>query len=451
MKYLYGNSESFPLQYDFLKTLESFMTAGTRVVQLEAEWAALQREQQQHATSRNVTLDGLEAFHAAAQRVLQDAATRSGQPEAQDYVKALIGQGQHLIDEQRRTAKAANDRDAAAVASKTNERGEGVRSALESFFRTARLPVLGTEISVKVVEHHCELKAAFLHPSGIATTFTLPNDGDWQHLRRVSEFATEVDAKVGVKKKWLRDEISAENERLDEYFLGGLVLSDHQAVIRLRRKPDQPDGLVFKLTRTKGKVSCDVEHPGDPRAESLPTHLDHADATTIDRLCSALSNGLHASLERRERMTSLTLDKTDAIANHLATEVINHLVALFGPTVQEIAKRSPNDHELTLKCESEAGKREELYLRKADLVKKLQPLPAAGRAVFEPLGLSHWVPPVTAPPPHVPAVTTPAAVPPVLLQAAIPTAPQLIIRGVPEEPSSADVTDVTDRAQIFKK
>ena len=74
---------------------------------------------------------------------------------------------------------------------------------------------------------------------------------------------------------------------------------------------------------------------------------------------------------------------------------------MFAPTVREIAKRSPNAFELTLKTEAEGGRREELYLRKEALVSTLQPLPAKGREVFAPLGLDTWVPSMTAAPPPV--------------------------------------------------
>lgn len=75
-----------------------------------------------------------------------------------------------------------------------------------------------------------------------------------------------------------------------------------------------------------------------------------------------------------------------------------------------IAKRSPNEFELTLKVESEGGRREELYLRKDVLIGALQPLPAKGRDVFAPLGLDSWVPPMTTAPPPVVAGSAPPMV-----------------------------------------
>lgn len=400
MKYLYGDSEPFPLQYDFLKTLELFMKAATRVVQLESEVSNAQREAQETAAAEARTLEALEGFHAGAAHALQEAALKSGQPVANEYVTALRDHGQRLVEERRRALQTAQEREATALTSRSRQGADEIKTSLETFFRTARLPVLGTEVSCRVVDpKSSELAATFTHPLGLVTSFTLPTDNGWQAMRRVSEFATEVEPKVGVKKKWLKQEVSAETERLDDYFLGGFVLSDHKALIRLRRKADQPDALVFKLARSKGSASGEVEHPGDPRADALPGHLDQHDAATLERLWNALLESTVEALNRRERMISLTVDSTDALANRLGVEVVTRLVTLFAPTVIELAKRSPNNHELTLKCETSAGKREELYLRKSELLKQLQPLPSGGRAIFEPLGLSQWVPPVTAPPP----------------------------------------------------
>jgi hypothetical protein len=61
---------------------------------------------------------------------------------------------------------------------------------------------------------------------------------------------------------------------------------------------------------------------------------------------------------------------------------------MFAPIVAEIARRSPNALELSLKCETDGGRREELYLRKKDLVAKLEPLTPPARALFAPLALT---------------------------------------------------------------
>jgi hypothetical protein len=55
--------------------------------------------------------------------------------------------------------------------------------------------------------------------------------------------------------------------------------------------------------------------------------------------------------------------------------------------VQRIAERSPTAGELAIKRQAGDNHREELYVSKADLREKLEPLPAALRGAFDPLGL----------------------------------------------------------------
>jgi hypothetical protein len=56
---------------------------------------------------------------------------------------------------------------------------------------------------------------------------------------------------------------------------------------------------------------------------------------------------------------------------------------------------------LSASSRSSRPRREELYLKREQLLGALDPLPRDGRAVFAPLGLDDWVPAETARPPLV--------------------------------------------------
>jgi hypothetical protein len=62
--------------------------------------------------------------------------------------------------------------------------------------------------------------------------------------------------------------------------------------------------------------------------------------------------------------------------------------------VNEIARRSPNASELSLKLENDGGKREEIYVKKEDLAAQLDALGPQEKALFSPLGLlrEQWAP-----------------------------------------------------------
>jgi hypothetical protein len=104
---------------------------------------------------------------------------------------------------------------------------------------------------------------------------------------------------------------------------------------------------------------------------------------------------------------------------------------MFAPTVREIAKRSPNEFELSLKQENDSGRREEIYLRKEQLVSNLQPLSSVGREVFAPLGLDTWVPGLTTAPPPVAVTHSLPPVPPSHVPQSPPSSTVVAVPSVP--------------------
>jgi hypothetical protein len=67
--------------------------------------------------------------------------------------------------------------------------------------------------------------------------------------------------------------------------------------------------------------------------------------------------------------------------------LVERLVAVMAPVTQEIARRSPSASELVLKRLVSGGRREEIFVAKAELVKRLDGLEPQLRTVFDPLGL----------------------------------------------------------------
>jgi hypothetical protein len=171
--------------------------------------------------------------------------------------------------------------------------------------------------------------------------------------------------------------------------------------------------LVFRIRRNEaGGIGGTVEHPGATGESALPTNLGGQDVSHIDRIWIALRTASREVVDQKEQLLSVSLDGQPVFENGLALAFVVRLVSMFAPTVREISKRSPNEVELTLKVETEGGRREELYLRKEALLSALQPLPAKGREVFAPLGLDSWVPSMTAVPPPVASGHLPAHIPP---------------------------------------
>jgi hypothetical protein len=408
MRYLYGDSTPFPLGYNFLTTLESFMAASTRIVQLDLEGSMLAKQRDDLAQNRVKGLEALEQFHNVVMRAVQDTAQKVHHQHALEYARTVAEYATHYIDEHRRNTLTTNERESVQVRGDNERRGSEMRAQLEAFLKVARLPVLKTKLSLRVNLDGKEARhsgtGVFEHPDGITTAFTIAphRTSTWSAPRKVADFVQGVSLRVGVEKSWLRGTVTAKELSVDDWTIMQIDLSDEAFELALRRKLTEKEMLVFHIRRNDaGVVSGTVDHPGAAGAEALPNSLGPQDVAQIERVWVALKSAMRDVAEQKEQLINASLDAQPIFENGLAVPFIVRLVSMFAPMVREIAKRSPNEFELTLKAEADGGRREELYLRKEALVSTLQPLPTRGREVFAPLGLDSWVPSATAAPPAV--------------------------------------------------
>jgi len=408
MRYLYGDSTPFPLGYNFLTTLEAFMTASTRIVQLDVEGSVVAKQREEVAQNRVKGLEALEQFHNVVMRAVQDTAQKVQHQHALEYARTVAEYATHYIEDHRRNTLGANERESLQVRGDSDRRAAEMRAQLEAFLKAARFPILKTKLSLRLNLDGKEARhsgtAAFEHPDGIATSFTIAphRAAAWTAPRKVSDFVQGVNLRVGVEKSWLRGTVTAKELSVDDWTIVQIDMSEEAFELALRRKLNEKEMLIFHIVRSEaGGVAGTVEHPGAPGAEELPGNLGAQDVAQIDRIWTALRTATRDVAEQKEQLINVSLDGQPVFENGLAVPFVVRLVSMFAPTVREIAKRSPNEFELTLKTEAEGGRREELYLRKDALVSTLQPLPAKGREVFAPLGLDSWVPSMTAAPPPV--------------------------------------------------
>ncbi len=409
MPLLYGDSTPFPLGYNFLATLEVFLTTATRIVQLESDARELTRKTEKLGEGRVKGLEALDQFHTVVMRAVQDTAEKVQHAHALDYAQRVAEFASRFVEEHKRATVSANEREAAQCRSENERRIQEQRQQLEVFLKAARLSVVRTSIAMQLVgdtkDARHEMSAVFDHPEGIQTVFNLGvhRVDAWTVPRKVSDFAQGVELLVGVDKSWLRGTVTPKQVNVDDWILTSFNLAEDAFTLTLRRKLAEKESLHFVLERTDVGLAGTVEHPGlvGLEAPEAPRLLDAGDLEALDRVWQALRLVCREAASHKEHLVSASLDGTPVFEGGLVIPVVVRLVTMFAPTVREITKRSPNEHELSLKLESEGGRREELYLRKEQLLSKLQPLSSMGREVFAPLGLDTWVPGLTNPPPSV--------------------------------------------------
>lgn len=401
MRYLFGDSTPFPLPFDFLRTLEVFMIEGSRVVLLEHRVESLAIDSRVAQNERAKGFEALAELHQKVSRSLNNALAEH--PYAAEYKRRMTDHASSLMQEKRREVKDASDAEEAQIRSERERTNEEIGTRLRELFRASRLPTLGTRLSTALVDGKPDARATLVHPGKVTVSFTL-NTGkapSWSAPRKLSDLGLRSELNVAVKKSFFGGKVTREALRIDDWLIGFAELDETTATIAVRRKLDQKDTIVFRLRREEGGFFADVDHPGDVNAAHVPSIADAADLPHLERLWTALAATFDEIIEERAAITGITLDGEDVVERGTGKKLIERLITILGPTTLEIARRSPNSSELSLKREGESGRREELYLKRSDLLGMLEPLPRSGRSVFEPLGLEDWLPATTLRPPQV--------------------------------------------------
>jgi len=418
MKYLFGDSSPFPGSFDFLATLEAFMTAATKVVMLVGE---SQHQSESNAFSSESRVHGIRAVQVFNMSVL-DAAEHAlippfpeelGVPSPTEPHEAAVAQAKRIkdyairgLEELRRGHKDQTEQEATQLRLDHERRTGEIRAAFETFFKSAKLAIISSRVTMKLLEGkepRNELCAVFRNQGDVVTSFVLGNQGHgaWNAPRKVSDFTPQLDLVVGVKKSFFGGNVTPQLMHLADHMISHVDVHDLGVELGLRKRADQKDAYVFKLARSDQGWRGVVERPDDPNGHLLPPDLTTDDLNKVLATGHAVRDAMAEVLGQREQMLRLELDGRDVYANGLSLQLVTRLVVSFAPTVEAIVARSPSAQELSLKKEHDDGRREELYLRREDLLKKLQPLHADGRGVFAPLGLDDWVPTMTMRPPDV--------------------------------------------------
>jgi hypothetical protein len=148
---------------------------------------------------------------------------------------------------------------------------------------------------------------------------------------------------------------------------------------------------------------------GHPTPDPI-IQLEGEDAVHVLRLWNRVVDTTQDLGMRRQAMTSASFDGKPLKEIEEPQEVANKLINVVAPVVQEIAKRSGAPGELVLRRDMGEGRREEIYITKAELHEKVMTLPATLRPVFDPFDLSEGPRSPRAPAPSEPIYLEPEGI-----------------------------------------
>lgn len=387
VRYLYADSEPFPLSYAFLPILDKFVQHSARALAALHEIEAKQQALAARRLAVSEGIDALDQYCAEISDVVMGDKAKGASVTVAGFAKELHA----FVERHAQDLRMALEQEIAALHAQTE--ADTARLQAETKDAIAQLllagtPVAATRYRVRLTDGRYRWWATCKLGGRMEVTYVLGTSDaaqKWHEPRKVSSLVGELEVQVGLKKGWLSRELVPLQQSLADLVIGAAVIEESRAEIHLRKKADaSASSVVVQLSRTGSVVNADIERPTDT-GESTPSHAAYEDIAKLEAFWHALVLAGETLLPKRESVEDATLDGHDVLDGAHTFELVDFFVQAFAPTVAEIARRSPSPRELSLKLEHDDGRREEIYLDKSQLaahvstldesmLKKLAPL-----------------------------------------------------------------------------
>ncbi|MEZ4250168.1 MAG: hypothetical protein R3B99_18200 [Polyangiales bacterium] len=389
--YLFGDSSPFPDGHDFLAQLRTFVKAASRALLLAHEADQLEQNLGDRAQEHLHAIEALQGFFDGVTASIADRAARSGATQlVGPHARELLEHVERVAAHAKQTRAQHLDADSVGVTTQIRDKRIELRDVLSKYFLADPLPTLGWALSLSLGGTAPHGQVLLTHPASLTTSFMIDvaSDPVWSRPRKLGEISPGVTLQVGFKKAFLRSSLHPDVHTLDDFYVSELEIGPDSMELHLRRKPDAPrDAFVIDLdVGLEGQALARLTRRNEKGGESEAPYTSQGDdLERIQDLAETLRNECLTLLGRKTRLVFAQLDEHDVFERGLVRLVLDRIAARLAPIAAQVDAHSPNPSELSLKIERADGRREEIYLRKQELVDLVAPLPPEAQVLFEPL------------------------------------------------------------------
>lgn len=389
-RFLYGDSQPFPGGYDFLAALKQYVAAAAQALALTSEADELERSLGDKAQEHLYAIEALSAFFDSIDSAIADRTARSGASQiVGPYATELLTAAEQI--HARAKALRARELDGASgeVTARIRDRRGQIRAVVADYLLLDPLPVLSWAISLNLVSEPATGQVELEHPANVSSSFTvdIARDPNWSRPRRLGDVAPGMVMQVGFKKAFLRSSLHPDVVTLDELVISSIELGPDSLELHLRRRSDAPrDAFVLSIDPDESGAAVRITRFDERSGGSEPPfEATGEEAQRVHDLAAVLRGECAALLANKKRLLSAQLDGHDVFERGLVPTLLSRIGERLVPTAAEVSRHSPNPEELSLKIERDGGRREEVYLRKAELVALVAPLSAENQQLFSQL------------------------------------------------------------------
>ncbi len=391
MAYLYGDSTESPLETNYLEFLRDALDFSVEILIADYRVQALQETVDEHKRAAEGELQHLRALSERVNQVMSEPFGSAQSPAqrcaaqirqgAEDAIMRMAGQIKQALSDQ-----------LAQVSNQVQRERTSPLRAIEMLLRHRGLPDSTSHVEVTLAAGGLGGYSAQVRGRadiGLEWTQVLeiPSSHLFGQLVKVERLSPNLEVKLPEKGGgWRRKGMRVRAHRIGGKYITEVIHAPHQATVKLRAAPEEDEaGYNVLVSTAEPRVRLvQVAKGGDHSPPFEPMEDDAVRFLELVRLLteSADDLGQNRSTLREARIDGKPLGESESPAI-----LVKRLVAKMAPVVTEIARHSLAPDELVLKRVVTDDRREEVFVAKADLISKLDPVPMALRGVFAPLGL----------------------------------------------------------------
>jgi hypothetical protein len=391
MGHVYGDSTPFPFDINFIELLRHAIDCGVALLQAQHEiLTAVDRTNSVDAL-RKKERGRLEAMSDAL-RLTMTAFNSSKSERLRRAAQCILEEGRAIIESELGELEGVTSGQMSSTRAAVENARDSAYRAVESFILKNDVPPSTVSLRLLAAEVGYTAQAHVKAPFGVEAVFALaiPAAHDWGRHRRVAELSAGTEVHVPMATGFFSKRVEVQSVKLDRLVITEVAIAPERSLITLRRQPRAGDGFLLEVATDEGEPRPMLRRLG---ADGTPTsdpllEMDGEDAVHLIRLWTRVVETTRDVAYRRQVMTSASFDGKPLTEIERPRDLCERMVMVLAPVVQEIARRSGAPGELVLRRDLGQGRREEIYITKAELHEKVMMLPESLRGVFDAFELS---------------------------------------------------------------
>ncbi len=368
---LLGDSTPSELPPNVLDLITEVVLCARDVATPYAEIHELERRRAEAARVTEDVVKELQGFGRQTEVGVRATSRAAIRPEVRAHGDEVVETVGRMIDGWIRQYERKRDAASHQASQRTTQLRQGMHEALERFLIPRR-----TDAPVQRFHRFFDgqryLDTIVVEPlEGIRLTLAL-SDPEPEVPRRLRSLLGKGNKiQVGTRLSRIRKIEEPVVATIDDMLLLDAERGPGRLRLQLAKKPGTTDIVRIELARNEDGLLAGRVTRGDGEAIESPIH----DRPVLKSLWQCLDKERSRILGCTAQLVELDLDgsRVEDAASTLA--VAERVVDCHRSTVAMLARHSPNPAELTIKIETEAGKREEAWVRRDELAQHLIGLP----------------------------------------------------------------------------